>query len=130
MRSSHSVLAGLALSASLLLAACSTMPSGGVVTPNANLLVQGIPPISQSMVASVEKYTDFRGHGFVAWHPTRKEMLVSHRAPGASVNQVFRLASPMGALEPLTEGPEPASQASYEPTEGQYIVFSRASGGR
>ena len=59
MRSSHSVLAGLALGASLLLAACSTTPSGSVFAPNANLLVQGIPPISQSMVASVEKYTDF-----------------------------------------------------------------------
>ena len=100
-----------------------------MLAPNANLLVQGIPPISQSLVAAVEKYTDFRGHGLVGWHPKRAEMLVSHRLPGASVNQVFRLAQPMGALEPLTDGPEPVSFATYEPQDGRYLVFARASGG-
>ena len=137
-----------ALVASALLAACSTLaPTGGpgasagtsasasatgsaaVIAPNANLFVQGIPPIPQSLAAEVDKYTDFRGHGFVGWHPSRAEMLVSHRLPGSSVNQVFRLTRPMGPLEPLTEGTDPTSFASWEPSEGRYLVFGRASGG-
>ncbi|MFN5722591.1 MAG: hypothetical protein ACK47O_02080, partial [Betaproteobacteria bacterium] len=68
-------LAALGLSA--LLAACAGMAppggtgsaagSGAVIAPNANLLVQGIPPIPASLAAQVDKYTDFRGHGFVTW---------------------------------------------------------------
>mgnify|MGYP000099847376 CR=1 FL=1 len=69
-------------------------PAKGI--ENANLLVQGIPPIPASLAAQVDKYTDFRGHGFVTWHPTKAEMIVSHRAPGSSVNHLFRLAAPMG----------------------------------
>jgi|688.fasta_scaffold02817_3 dipeptidyl aminopeptidase/acylaminoacyl peptidase len=130
-------LAALGLSA--LLAACAGMAppggtgsaagSGAVIAPNANLLVQGIPPIPASLAAQVDKYTDFRGHGFVTWHPTKAEMIVSHRAPGSSVNHLFRLAAPMGKLEALTDGPDPVSSAHYEPKEGRFLIYSQARGG-
>ena len=68
-----------------------------------NLVTQGIPPIPMSLVREVEKYTDFRGHSFVDWHPLRREMLVAHRRAGASTAQLFRLRAPMAELEPLTQ---------------------------
>ncbi len=82
----------LILATAALAAACTTPPpatgpapaAGGVYAPNANLHVEGIPPIPQSLVRSLAPYTDFRGHGFMDWHPSRREMLVTHRPAGAS----------------------------------------------
>ncbi|MEP7295600.1 MAG: prolyl oligopeptidase family serine peptidase, partial [Burkholderiales bacterium] len=119
-----------ALAAGLLLTACSTPPTPTeVVTPNANLVVQGIPPIPATLAAEVAKYNDFRGHAFVDWHPLKREMLVSHRLAGASTTQLFRISAPMAAPEQLTDTSDPVREASYEPRTGQYIVFARATGG-
>lgn len=103
-------------------------PPEAVYPPNANLKAQGIPPIPMSLVERVAPYTDFRGHRFVDWHPERREMLVAHRAAGASTLQLFRLTEPMGALEPLTFEPEPVVRALYAP-DGRRIVFERGTGG-
>ena len=123
---------GLVLALAALLGACA-LPAPpnprAVLEPNANLLVQGIPPIPMALVDRVARYTDFRGHGFVGWHPVREEMLVSHRKAGDSVPHIYRLARPMGELEQLTEGAEPVRNASYEPREGRYLVFERSKGG-
>ncbi len=116
-----------------VLGACAQRPpnsaSGEVFAPNANLVAQGIPPIPMSLVQQVSRYTDFRGHSFEGWHPSKPEMLVFHRAANASVGQLYTLAQPMGALEPLTNEAEQISSASYEPKDGRYIVFARAKGG-
>ena len=113
-------------------AACTTtapVTPAPVIAPNANLVVQGIPPIPASIAAEVAKYTDFRGHVFLDWHPLRREMLVSHRPAGASTTQLFRVAAPMAEPEQLTTTSDPVRVASYEPREGQYVVFARSSGG-
>ncbi len=122
----------VAVFSALLVAGCShwaPKPNEAALAPNAQLRAEGIPPIPLSTVQRVERYTDFRGHGFLDWHPERNEMLVSHRPAGASLPQVFKLDAPMGALKPLINTSEPISSASYEPRTGQYIVFERAAGG-
>ena len=126
-----------AAAASALLAACGSAPaartagadSGDVLAPNENLLTQNVPAIPTALVRQVDKYTDFRGHGFVDWHPLRAEMLVAHRGAGASTAQLFRLKGPLAEPEQLTAYADPVSKASYEPLEGRYLVFARASGG-
>jgi dipeptidyl aminopeptidase/acylaminoacyl peptidase len=121
-----------AVAAAALSLACSAPPPthpDETLAPNANLVAQGIPPVPMSLVRQVERYTHFSGHGFVAWHPTRREMLVAHRKASAGTTQIFRLASPMGAPEQLTDFSDPVTSASYEPRQGRYIVFARASGG-
>ena len=130
------------LSASVLLASCAShpaLPAAGpaavrpsateVVVPNAQLVVQGIPPVPQTLAREVARYTDFRGHAFLDWHPTRREMLVSHRPADGSTAQLFRLAAPLAAPERLTDFTDPVTTASYDPQAGRYIVFERASGG-
>jgi len=104
-------------------------PAEDVLAPNPNLLVQGIPPIPLSVVRQAEKYTEFRGHSFVDWHPTRREMIVSHRPASGSTVQLFRIASPMAEPEQLTDFAEPVRTASFEPKRGDYLVFERGSGG-
>ena len=100
-----------------------------VLPPNANLVVQGIPAIGQSLVDRVQKYTDFRGHNFVDWHPAQRQMLVAHRKAGDTLTQIYLLRSPMAEPEQLTKDAEPVASASFEPREGKYIVFARSSGG-
>lgn len=100
-----------------------------VVKPNAHLLADGIPPIAQSIADKAALYTDFRGYGFVGWHPSERSMLVRHRAQGANIAQIYWLKSPGGKLEPLTDFPDYVSAAAFEPRQGRYLVYSRDVGG-
>jgi dipeptidyl aminopeptidase/acylaminoacyl peptidase len=117
------------LAAALLATACATPAADLVLTPNANLLAQGIPPVPMALVERSARYTDFRGHGFVEWHPTRDEMLVTHRKAGDNIARIYRLDRPLGEPQQLTDGDEPVTRASWEPREGRYIVFERSRGG-
>ncbi len=123
----------LVLVAAMLVSACSAPPltpdSTAVLSPNANLVTQGIPPVPASLAGQVAKYTDFRGHGFADWHPTLREMVVTHRKAGGNTTQLFRLSGPMAELEQLTDSADPVTTASYEPREGNYLVFERSTGG-
>ena len=114
-----------------LLSACTSPPSVPIasIAPNANLVVQGIPPVPADIADRVAKYNDFRGHGFVAWHPAKREMLVAYRKAGASTQQLYRVAAPLAEPEQLTDTTDPVRVAGYEPREGKYIVFERSSGG-
>jgi dipeptidyl aminopeptidase/acylaminoacyl peptidase len=128
----------------LLLAACTTaappvartaLPaaaapaSAAFVAPNPNLVAQGIPPIPTALAQQVARYTDFRGHNFLEWHPTRREMLVSHRKAGGSTTQLFRVGAPMAEPEALTDFTEPVRVGTWEPQRGEYLVFARSNGG-
>jgi len=107
----------------------ATSASAAVLAPNPNLVVQGIPPVPQSLVQQVARYTDFRGHAFVDWHPTRREMLVAHRKAEGNTTQLFRIAGPMAEPEQLTDFADPVTTGRYEPRDGRYIVFQRSAGG-
>jgi len=100
-----------------------------VFAPNANLFTQGIPPIPQALVERVAKYTDFRGHGFVDWHPVKRQMVVAHRKAGDTLAQLYLIKSPLAVPEQLTSAAEPVTSATFEPQQGDYLVFERASGG-
>lgn len=132
----------IALLASLCLTACTAVPPGitardavppagapATVAPNPNLLVQGIPPVPASLVEQVARYTDFRGHNLVEWHPQRRELLVSHRRAGGNTLQLFRVTAPMAEPEPLTDFSEPVRRATWEPLRGEFLVFARSNGG-
>jgi len=132
----RSVLAGLLAFATLVLAACSSAPplkpadpEPGILAPNANLLTQQIPPVPLSLVQSVARYTEFSGHTFLDWHPSQREMLITHRKPGRNTAQLYRLTGPMAEPEALTDLPDPVTSGSYEPRDGRFIVFARSSGG-
>ena len=129
-----------ALAAIFLLTACSTppvTPSGAsaalsqadVLAPPQAMRVEGVPPLSAQRLAAVQRYSQIVGHQFVEWHPTRREMLVAHRPIDASATQLFLLRGPLAPLQPLTSGSDPVSSGSWEPREGKYLVFTRASGG-
>jgi dipeptidyl aminopeptidase/acylaminoacyl peptidase len=127
--------AAIVISASALVAAgCADMsqaakPAGPLAVAPAALRLEGVPALDQSLLEAARRYNGVAGHGLMDWHPKNRELLVSHRAPGTSTTQLFRLRTPMGALEPLTAGSEPIAAARWEPREGRYLVFARGTGG-
>ena len=101
--------------------------SSGTVVPNENLVIEGIPPISNELADKVARYTQFRSASLASWHPTKKEMLISTRF--GDVAQVHRVKFPLGARQQLTFATERVSGASFQPTTGDYFVFSKDVGG-
>ena len=115
----------------LALAGCASPPPASMLAlaPPPALRVQGVPPVPQALVDASARHAEFAGHGFVDWHPTRREMLVSHRPADGKVSQLYRVAGPGAEPEALTDGPEPVSSAWYVPGPGEAIVLARSQGG-
>src|SRR5438445_333066 len=116
----------------LLLTAALILPrpafaQSEVVTPNDNLVTDGLPPVPAAIAAAARPYSEFRTAAFWDWHPTRREMIIGTRFGDAQ--QLHRVRSPGGDRTQLTFFPDPVSGASYQPTEGRYIVFTKDVGG-
>jgi dipeptidyl aminopeptidase/acylaminoacyl peptidase len=100
-----------------------------MLAPPAAMRVEGVPPLSAAVLGPIQRYSQVIGHGFADWHPQRRELLVTHRLPGSSTTQLFRLRSPQGVLEQLTDAADPVNNGRWEPQAGRYIVFARGTGG-
>ncbi|MBK0394742.1 S9 family peptidase [Ramlibacter algicola] len=98
-----------------------------VIAPNENLVAEGIPAIPASLAEDVRRYTESRSARFFDWHPTRREMLVGTRF--GETSQVHEVRLPMGARKQLTFGNERSGGAQWQPTRGDYLIFSRDTGG-
>ncbi|PYP01798.1 MAG: peptidase S9, prolyl oligopeptidase [Gemmatimonadetes bacterium] len=97
------------------------------IAPTENLVTDGVPPIPTAIAEGARRYGDFRAAAFWDWHPTRREMIIGTRFGDAP--QLHRVALPGGARTQLTFFPDPVSGASYQPTDGHYIVFTKDVGG-
>ncbi|MEA5573175.1 S9 family peptidase [Calothrix sp. UHCC 0171] len=97
------------------------------ITPGDNLVVEGIPPIPATLVENVERYTNFRAASLSSWHPQRREMLISTRF--GDTPQVHLVKFPQGARKQMTFFPERVGGGSFQPTQGDYFVFSKDIGG-
>ncbi len=112
----------------VLLSALALLGQGSdVITPAENLVVENIPPIPAAIAEAVGRYTEFRGASFEGWHPTRREMLIFTRF--GDTQQLHRVNFPGGARTQLTFFPDRVGGATYQPTRGDYIVFSKDVGG-
>lgn len=69
----HIVLCGI------LLITGTVRPQSGFVTPGDNLVIDGIPPVPQSIAERVARYTEFRSARLFSWHPAGTEMLIGTR---------------------------------------------------
>jgi dipeptidyl aminopeptidase/acylaminoacyl peptidase len=113
----------------LLLAASVTVvvAQDSAISPGDNLVVEGIPKIPLTMTEEINRYTDFRYAALSNWHPTKREMLINTRF--ANTNQIHIVKFPGGARTQLTFFTDSTGGASYQPTRGDYFVFSKGAGG-
>ena len=95
--------------------------------PADNLVVDGVPPIPGELPEQVSRYTESRGATIQSWHPTRTEMLITTRF--GDTNQLHQITQPGGARTQLTFFPDRVDSGSFEPTKGEYLVFTKGAGG-
>ena len=93
------------------------------IAPGPNLVADGIPPIPRSIAERVHAYSEFWPPRALAWHPGKRELLISRRAGDAT--QVFRLGAPGARPEQLTRFPDPVSRARYPRRRADYFVFAK-----
>ena len=101
--------------------------TGDIVVPNENLITENIPAIPKSLNEKIKKYTESRSANFTAIHPNGKELIMVTRF--ASTNQLHHLNQPLGNRKQITFFDEPVNSADYEPTKGEYLVYSKDIGG-
>ncbi len=100
---------------------------GPTIPVTDNLVAEGIPPLPASLIGEVRAYTESRGASLAAWHPTRKEMLISTRF--GSTSQLHHVKFPGGARTQITFYEDAVGGANYEPNEGRYFLFGKDAGG-
>ncbi len=97
------------------------------LTPGDNLVVEGIPPLSRSLAAHAARYTEFRLAVNLDWHPHKREMLLSTRFGDTA--QIHWVKTPLGDRKQMTFFADRVGGAKFEPTLGEYFVFSKDAGG-
>ena len=102
-------------------------PAAPLVKPPAALVLDGVPAIPARLAEKLEPYADFHASAMMSWHPARREILVRRRLN--ATNQAHVVAEPGVAPDPVTDFPDAVAYASYEPSKGEYFVFTRAQGG-
>ncbi|MFL6590747.1 MAG: S9 family peptidase [Chthoniobacterales bacterium] len=102
-------------------------PAKPPLTPAENLVVDGVPPIPGDLPEQVSRYTESRAATVQDWHPTRAEMLITTRF--GDTNQIHQITQPGGARTQLTFFPDRVDSGSFEPTKGEYLVFTKGAGG-
>ena len=95
--------------------------------PADNLVIDGVPPISDELVAKVQAYTDFKPASVVSWHPTQSTLLIRTRL--TNTLQLHLVSSPGSKPVPITDFPDAVSGASFQPKKGEYILFEKSRGG-
>jgi dipeptidyl aminopeptidase/acylaminoacyl peptidase len=107
----------------------ATVAQAQFITPGANLVIEGIPPIEVALTKKVEAYTEFRPSSIVAWHPARTAMLIRTRPVGGNSAQLHLVEKPGDKPTVITDFPDAVSGASFQPKKGEYILFERGAGG-
>ncbi len=98
-----------------------------IVVPNENLIAENIPEISKDLANQVKKYTESRSASLVSVHPLKDEIIITTRFGNTA--QLHKVSQPLGDRKQITFFDEPMSAAQYEPTKGDYIVYSKDVGG-
>ena len=117
----------LVLSGVLLFFAPFLSGQEAVVSPPDSLVVQGVPPIPASLAETAGRYAAYRAARIVDWHPTERSMLISTRF--AETAQLHLVTTPAGERHQLTFFPDAVSSGRFHPDGGDYIVFSKDTGG-
>jgi poly(3-hydroxybutyrate) depolymerase len=102
----------------------SSLFAQGVVPVPATAKLDGVPPIPVAVAESLAPYGNARRAQLLAWHPVRRQILISTRF--GNVPQIHAVNGPGMDRTQLTfirDGVTGA--AAYEPTRGEYFLFTK-----
>ncbi len=119
LRTAVLVLAGAALATPAGLAG-----QDAVIPVPANVRAEGLPPIPAAIATRLATYGQFRRAQLLAWHATRREMLVTTTTE--KVMQVHAVGSPGAAPKVLTNVAGGVTvAAAYSPLGGDWFVYRK-----
>ena len=98
-----------------------------VLHPADNLVVDGVPDVPMSVVEKASRYSDIRVAFPTSWHPTRRELIIGTRF--GDTYQAHLVKMPGGARTQLTFFLENVYGGKFEPTKGDYFIYSKDKGG-
>lgn len=98
-----------------------------VVVPNENLITENIAEIPKELANKVKKYTEARGAALASVHPITNEIVISTRF--GVTPQLHQVKQPLGDRSQITFFDEPISNAIFEPTKGEYLIYSADASG-
>jgi len=113
----------------LMIGACSLVPgsAGAAVEERGNLVLDNIPAVDSPLAAKLDDYMNARGASFVDWLPEGGVLIATRFG---DVEQLHRVAIPMGAREQLTFDREPVTNARVpQSAVAPGFVFLRDQGG-
>ncbi len=113
----------------LLLQGLAAAASAAVPRKTANdgqLVMQGIPPIPDSLTQALNRYQNIRAASFAAWSGDAHSIFIKTRF--ADVDQLHRVDSPGGARTQLTFANDPVGEVKRQP-QGRLLALTRDHGG-
>lgn len=115
------------VSAVLLAGWISSPAQENTISPGENLVVDGVPKIPAVLAETAGRYSENRSAFVADWHPIRREMIIGTRF--GNTYQAHLVQTPGGARQQLTFFPDPVYGGSFQPRNGEYIVFQKDVGG-
>jgi dipeptidyl aminopeptidase/acylaminoacyl peptidase len=117
---------------SLLFSIGCWLLAGGVaradaVAPPEGLSIDGAPAVPESLAAGMRPYGEYRSAAVLDWHPSARALLISTRF--AETPQLHWVGAPGGARRQLTFYRDAVRAARVHPAGGDYVVFSKDTGG-
>jgi len=98
-----------------------------VITPNENLVVDGVPKIPVLVAETAGRYASYRAAILSDWHPVKREMLIATRF--ADTPQLHLVSMPGGERQQLTFFTDSVGGGRFHPNGGDYLVFAKDVGG-
>ena len=105
-------------------------PPATVPVP-AGVTLEGVPAIPHEIADTLAKYADYQSTRFVAWHPTKRQIIIATAQQG--VPQLFSVQSPGRDKIAVTSDPAGVSQqfvwAQFDPANPGSLVYVKDAGG-
>src|SRR5690242_8820377 len=93
----------------------------------ANTKIEGMPPIPQAILDGLSKYAQFRSAELVAWHPTKRQILINTSFnSNPAVPQLHLVDGPGRDRRQLTwmeRGVSPSAAVTFAPGVADSFVF-------
>jgi dipeptidyl aminopeptidase/acylaminoacyl peptidase len=107
--------------------AVSIQAQEATIAPPENIVAEGVPKIPASIAEAAGRYSENRAAFPADWHPQHREILIGTRF--GNTFQAHLVKMPGGARQQLTFFQEPVYGGSFHPNGGDYMLFSKDTGG-
>jgi dipeptidyl aminopeptidase/acylaminoacyl peptidase len=111
-------------------AMCVALPlraQEAAITAPESVVAEGVPKLSATVADTAGRYGSFRSASLADWNPSKREMLIATRF--GDTPQLHLVDGPGAARRQITFYSDAVGNGRFHPNGGDYIVFSKDTGG-